>query len=70
MRRLRRRRRAPLLRGRVVSADALYCQKALSHQLRAAGADYLLAVKANQPDLLDDVALLFRLLGTHLSREL
>lgn len=48
-----------LLRGRLVSGDALYCQKALCRQLREAGADYLLAVKANQPDLLDDVALLF-----------
>jgi predicted transposase YbfD/YdcC len=50
----------PLLHGRLVSGDALYCQKALCRQLRAAGADYLVAVKANQPDLLDDVALLFR----------
>lgn len=50
----------PQLRGRVVSGDALYCQKALCRQVRAAGAHYLFAVKANQPDLLDDVALLFR----------
>jgi predicted transposase YbfD/YdcC len=49
----------PLLRGRTVSGDALYCQKALCQQLREAGADYLLAVKANQPELLEDVALLF-----------
>jgi predicted transposase YbfD/YdcC len=47
------------LRGRLVSGDALYCQKALCRQVRAAGAHYLFAVKANQPDLLDDVALLF-----------
>lgn len=50
----------PLLAGRLVSGDALYCQKTLCRQLRAAGADYLLAVKANQPDLLEDVTLLFR----------
>lgn len=53
----------PFLRGRLISGDALYCQKALCRRLREAGADYLLAVKAkmrNQPDLLDDVALLFR----------
>jgi predicted transposase YbfD/YdcC len=58
----------PLLRGRLVTGDALYCQKALCRQLREAGADYLLAVKANQPDLLEDVALLFRdpPLGEHL----
>jgi len=49
----------PLLRRRVVSGDALYCQKALCQQLRAAGANYLVAVKANQPDLLDDLMLLF-----------
>ena len=42
-----------------MSGDALYCQKRLCHQLRAAGADYLFAVKANQPDLLDDLSLLF-----------
>jgi Transposase DDE domain len=54
------RRAQPLLAGRVVSGDALYCQRALCRQIRAAGGDYLFAVKANQPDLLDDVALLFR----------
>ena len=49
-----------LLAGRLVSGDALYCQKALCRQVHAADGDYLFAVKANQPDLLDDVALLFR----------
>ncbi len=43
-----------------MSGDALYCQKALCRQLREAGAGYLFAVKGNQPDLLDDVQLLFR----------
>lgn len=50
----------PLLRGRLVSGDALYCQKALCRQIRQAEGDYLFAVKANQPSLLDDVTLLFR----------
>jgi predicted transposase YbfD/YdcC len=50
---------AQQLRGRVVSGDALYCQKALCRQIRQAGGDYLFVVKANQPDLLADVALLF-----------
>ena len=49
----------PLLAGRVVSGDALYCQKTLCRQLRAAGADYLFAVKDNQPSLHADIALLF-----------
>lgn len=47
------------LPGRLVSGDALYCQHALCRQIRQAGGDYLFAVKANQPDLLDDVTLLF-----------
>jgi predicted transposase YbfD/YdcC len=51
----------PLLRGRLVSGDALYTQKGLCRQIRQAGGDYLFAVKANQPDLLDDVSLLFRM---------
>ena len=49
------------IRGRVVGGDALYCQKALCRQIRQAGGHYLFAVKANQPDPLDDVALLFGL---------
>jgi predicted transposase YbfD/YdcC len=44
----------------VVSGDALYCQKVLCRQIVAAGGAYLFAVKANQPDLLDDVTLLFQ----------
>ena len=47
------------LAGRVVSGDALYCQQALCRQLREADADYLFAVKGNQPTLLEDVTLLF-----------
>ena len=49
----------PLMRGRLVSRDALDCQKALCRQIRQAGGDSLLAVKANQPNLLADVTLLF-----------
>src|SRR5260370_35212970 len=50
----------PLLRGRLVSGGGLSCQQALCRQIREAKGDYLFAVKANQPDLLDDVTLLFR----------
>jgi predicted transposase YbfD/YdcC len=50
----------PLLRGRLVSGDALSSQKALCRQLRQAGGDYRFAVKANQPNLLADVTLLFQ----------
>lgn len=37
--------------GRVVTGDALFCQRALCQQVRDAGGDYLLTVKANQPAL-------------------
>jgi len=47
------------LAGRVVTGDALYCQRALCAQIRAAHGDYLFVVKANQPTLLSEVALLF-----------
>ena len=47
------------LTGRVVTGDALYCQRALCAQIRAAHGDYLFVVKANQPTLLAEVALLF-----------
>jgi predicted transposase YbfD/YdcC len=47
------------LAGRVVTGDALYCQAALCRQIRDAAGDYLLIVKANQPDLLWAVHTLF-----------
>jgi len=46
-------------RGRVMTGDALFCQRHLCAQLRAAGGDYLLLVKENQPALHRDLALLF-----------
>lgn len=45
--------------GRVLTGDALFCQRALCRQVLAAGGDYLLAVKENQPTLHRDRALLF-----------
>ena len=47
------------LTGRVVTGDALYCQRALCDQIRAAGGDYLVLVKENQPTLLGDIRTLF-----------
>lgn len=42
---------ALLLAGRLVTGDALSCQTALRRQIRAQGGDYLVTVKANQPEL-------------------
>jgi len=40
------------LKGAVVTGDALYCQRALCQQIVAAGGDYVVIVKGNQPRLL------------------
>lgn len=45
--------------GRVLTGDALYCHRALSQQVLSAAGDYLFLVKENQPELLDDIRLLF-----------
>lgn len=49
---------APLA-GRLVTGDALYCQDTLCRQILAAKGDYLLIVKANQPELYWAVATVF-----------
>jgi predicted transposase YbfD/YdcC len=48
-----------VLTGWVVSVDALFTQQDLARTIRAAGGDYLMAVKENQPMLHDDLATLF-----------
>lgn len=45
--------------GRVLTGDALFCQRAICQQVCAAGGDYLLQVKENQPTLADDLRWLF-----------
>jgi predicted transposase YbfD/YdcC len=46
-------------RGRVLTGDALFCQRDLCQQVLAASGDYLLTVKGNQPTLAAALALLF-----------
>jgi predicted transposase YbfD/YdcC len=45
--------------GRVLTGDALLCQRSICQQVVAAGGDYLFTVKANQPHLLDYIQRLF-----------
>jgi DDE_Tnp_1-associated len=45
--------------GRVLTGDALFCQRQLCQQVLAAGGEYLLLVKENQPTLYDAIRLLF-----------
>ena len=41
--------------GALVTIDAMGCQKAIAKQIVAAGGDYVLSVKDNQPNLLADI---------------
>jgi len=45
--------------GRVLTGDALFCQRTLCQPVQAAGGDYLVMVKANQETLHGDIELLF-----------
>jgi predicted transposase YbfD/YdcC len=49
-----------LLQGRILSADALYTQKQVCHEVIASGAAYLLFVKQKQPTLYEDLRLFFQ----------
>jgi len=44
------------LRGRVVVGDAMFCQRDICAAITAAGGDYVLIVKDNQPGLAIDIA--------------
>ena len=43
------------LRGKVVTADAMHCQRQVAQQVVELGGDYALALKGNQSTLHDDV---------------
>jgi predicted transposase YbfD/YdcC len=45
------------LKGTIVTADALNCQRAIAQQIIRQGGDYALALKGNQGTLHDDVRL-------------
>lgn len=47
------------LKGCLVSIDAMGCQKTIAQDIRAAGADYLLAVKGNQGNLEESLKTFF-----------
>lgn len=48
------------LKGATVSIDAIACNARIARNIRDAGADYLLAVKANQPTLRQEIESFFR----------
>ena len=43
------------LHGALVTIDAIGCQKRITEEIISGGADYVLAVKDNQPTLHEDV---------------
>lgn len=47
------------LAGRVVTADALHCQRGTCQQILDAGGEYLVVVEANQPTLYADIQTVF-----------
>ena len=47
------------LKGCIVTADAMSCQRAIAAQVVAQGGDYVLALKGNQSRLHDDVCIFF-----------
>ena len=49
------------LSGCIVSIDAIGCQKSIAQLITVRGADYLLALKQNQPQLHENVSTMFKL---------
>jgi hypothetical protein len=48
-----------VLEGRLITGDAIFCQRDLSRQILKAGGHYLWTVKENQPTLLADIQAAF-----------
>jgi len=48
------------LTGKVVTGDAIYFQKTITSKITDKGGDYLLPVKRNQKDLLEEIETAFR----------
>ena len=53
-----------VLEGRIVTMDALLTQRQIAQQIVGADGDYVMVVKANQPQLLEDIATVFALAPT------
>ncbi len=49
-----------VLKGRVVTADAMFCQRDVCQQIIDSGGHYFVVVKDNQPDLKEAIAAEFR----------
>ena len=47
------------LKGKVLTGDALYCQREICEQVVTQGGDYVLIVKGNQQELYEDIQMCF-----------
>ncbi len=56
--------RLPALDGKIITADALHCQRQSARVIVEKGGDYLLQIKGNQPGLLQQAQALDGLAGT------
>jgi hypothetical protein len=52
--------RSLVLKGKLITADAIYCQRDVCRQILDSGGHYFIAVKDNQPTLLADIAAEFQ----------
>jgi hypothetical protein len=57
-----------LLKGKVITADAMFCQKDLCQQVIDDGVDYYIKVEANQPSLMSAIEAEFTPGFSHLQR--
>ena len=58
-----------VLKGRVITGDAMFCQRDLCQKIVDSGGDYLLVVKDNQPELKAAIAAEFRAAFSPAGRE-
>ena len=49
-----------VLKGRVITGDAMFCQRDLCQEIRDRGGHYFVVVKDNQPNLKESIAAEFR----------
>ena len=47
------------LENMIVTGDAMFCQKTITYQIVKKGGDYVLPVKKNQKDLLEEIETAF-----------
>lgn len=55
------------IEGAIVTADAMSCQKSMTQAITAGGADYAIALKENQPTVMEDTVCYFAGCNEHIA---